>query len=120
MHALSAAAGVRTAAVGVGLLFLADGFLPGRASKAVAAAGAACAAYAAVPASSADTASNDVPSVFRVRFFMVVASPQAVFSWSPTGSLRSRLPVAAKIALATAAPTPVMPISPMPRAPIGA
>lgn len=42
VHALSAAAGVRTGDIGVGLLFLADGFLPGRATEAVTAAGAAC------------------------------------------------------------------------------
>lgn len=35
------------------------------------------------------------------------------------GRSRMRLPVALKTALATAAPTPVMPISPTPRAPIG-
>ena len=39
---------------------------------------------------------------------------------SVIGRSRTRLPVALNTALATAAPTPVMPISPMPRAPTGA
>ena len=39
---------------------------------------------------------------------------------SVIGRSRTRLPVALNTALATAAPTPVMPISPTPRAPTGA
>ncbi len=35
------------------------------------------------------------------------------------GKSSTRLPVALKIALATAAPVPVMPLSPTPRAPMG-
>ncbi len=68
------------------------------------------------PPTSADSASNDARSVFRfrVRCRMMFPSPQAVFSWLPTGSLRSRVPVAAKIAFDSAAAVAAVPGSPIP------